>query len=584
MSIKIKIGKSLNVAVSKKEVKVMESRQKVAAEIDFDIKIKKSKNGGEKDDKESDDHLVLVDKVYTQDHYSEWHKNKDKNLFEEIIDKMMVESFMDETFKPYIDEVREIIGKKLPKDKKRFAILCTLDKNRNLLRKAKVYNTTSITKMEHIKDYIKILRDYVKVSEVEKKKFGEVMTPIDLVKEMLNKLPREVWSNPDLKWLDPCNGVGPFGALVVAGLMKGLSEWEFDEEKRYKHIVENMVYVCELQPKNMFLWMCMMDPKDEYYMNVYCGSFLDAGFDKHMKEVWGIEKFDVVVGNPPYQMAASKTHKLWVYFLDKAHDMSDILLFVNPTLLCDGRSKNIKDIRNKILKNLSYINFANKGIFNIGEEVCYYLLDKSKKVNETRVTLLDKSEVFREYEDIIYEDDIQQVINSIIDKISSKQPKINWYSDIKNTDGNGAPKSLLKTGLFSESEDEIFKFKVHHSASNTLWCSEKKSSGSLKLIFNFSGGYYDINDPDRYMFISDGIVGKQMESILINSIGEGNKLKKIYSSKIFRFFIENEKTGGFNTGLFKIPLLSSEIEWTDEKLFEYFGLSEEEKNLILKIV
>jgi hypothetical protein len=132
---------------------------------------------------------------------------------------------------------------------------------------------------------------------------------------MLNKLPRDVWSNPNLKWLEPCNGVGPFGVLVVAGLMKGLKEWEPDEDKRFKHIIQNMVYVCELQPKNMFLWMCMMDPRDEHYMNIYCGSFLDGGFDKHMKEVWGVDKFDVVVGNPPYQ---SYTH---MKFINKLIDL-----------------------------------------------------------------------------------------------------------------------------------------------------------------------------------------------------------------------------------------------------------------------
>jgi tRNA1(Val) A37 N6-methylase TrmN6 len=36
-------------------------------------------------------------------------------------------------------------------------------------------------------------------------------------------------------------------------------------------------------------------------MNIYTGSFLDEGFDKHMKEVWGLDGFDIIVGNPPYQ-------------------------------------------------------------------------------------------------------------------------------------------------------------------------------------------------------------------------------------------------------------------------------------------
>ena len=88
-------------------------------------------------------------------------------------------------------------------------------------------------------------------------------------------LPKEVWSNPNLKWLDPCNGCGPFLALVVSELMDGLEKWEPDEEKRYRYIIENMIYACELQPKNMFLWMMLMNPHGHYGMNIYTGSFLD---------------------------------------------------------------------------------------------------------------------------------------------------------------------------------------------------------------------------------------------------------------------------------------------------------------------
>ncbi len=37
------------------------------------------------------------------------------------------------------------------------------------------------------------------------------------------------------------------------------------------------------QVENMFLFMYAFDPKDEYSMNVYNDSFLDDGFEKHMK-------------------------------------------------------------------------------------------------------------------------------------------------------------------------------------------------------------------------------------------------------------------------------------------------------------
>ena len=353
-------------------IKTNPIKVKKPAGIDFNITVKKEK----KVKVEIQPELPL-ETVYNDSHYEDYRQTNNKNLFEEVIEKMMIESCMDETFKPYIDEIKEIINKKLPNSKKRFAILCTLDKNRNLLRKAKVFNNNPISKAEHIVDYMKILRRYVAVSDVEKKKFGEVMTPIDLVKEMLQKLPNEVWTNPNLKWLDPCNGVGPFGAAVVAALMNGLKKWEPDEEKRYKHIIENMVYVCELQPKNMFLWMCMMDPKNEYDMNIYCGSFLDGGFDKHMKEVWGIDKFDIVIGNPPYQDGTKEggQNKIYNDFSKKAILMSSICLFITPTSILK-KNKRFSLIE---LEGLEIVDFNADNFFDVGVNICFWLLNKNYK-------------------------------------------------------------------------------------------------------------------------------------------------------------------------------------------------------------
>ena len=58
------------------------------------------------------------------------------------------------------------------------------------------------------------------VNDVRKKVFGEVITPIDLVEEMLDTLPDEVWTNPNLKWLDPCVGVGTFMLVIIKKLIK----------------------------------------------------------------------------------------------------------------------------------------------------------------------------------------------------------------------------------------------------------------------------------------------------------------------------------------------------------------------------
>jgi type I restriction-modification system DNA methylase subunit len=123
-------------------------------------------------------------------------------------------------------------------------------------------------------------------SVAEKKKYGEVFTPFNTVRKILDQLPIEVWNNPDLKWLDPCCGIGQFPVIIVQRLMEGLKEWEEDEEKRYKHIIENMLYVGELNPKNMWIFNNLFDRMQERKLkiNFYRGDFLKDDFDKKIKE------------------------------------------------------------------------------------------------------------------------------------------------------------------------------------------------------------------------------------------------------------------------------------------------------------
>lgn len=163
------------------------------------------------------------------------------NYFEDLVDEEMIRLVSGDD-----EDVFELLMQ-LEQDEQRPAILSIIDKNMGLYEKIiSIMNGEYIPKADHISNVVEMLREYVKVGEVEKKKFGEVMTPIWLVEEMLDKLPKDVWNNPELKWLDPCNGCGIFPSVIVKRLMDGLAEWEPEEDKRYKHIVENMIYVCEL--------------------------------------------------------------------------------------------------------------------------------------------------------------------------------------------------------------------------------------------------------------------------------------------------------------------------------------------------
>jgi hypothetical protein len=244
-----------------------------------------------------------------------------KNHYEEIIDNEMLDLIV-EKYQLSDDEKKKIKGVSV--EKKRLAILSFLDENRGLYKEiTRMINTKNVSESTHIDEVVTMLRTYVKVSDVEKKTLGEVMTPLELVEDILNTLPEDVWSNPSLRWLDPCNGVGVFPSMVVQRLMSGLATAIPNEERRYKHIVENMLYVCELQPKNMFLFQCAFDPQDKYFLNTYVGSFLSENFTHHANNLWGVDKFDIIIGNPPYQTSnegEKNTTPIWQKFVQNSFE------------------------------------------------------------------------------------------------------------------------------------------------------------------------------------------------------------------------------------------------------------------------
>ena len=141
-------------------------------------------------------------------------------------------------------------------------------------------------------EWIEFVNKTIRPKEREKKLFGEVFTPLSLVNEMLDKMPKHVWKNKNLKWLEPGSGLGNFSICVYLRLMKGLRKEIKSRKERKKHILENMIYMCELNPKNVMLCKMIMggrrwtiknetdegwdfEEEMDYNLNIYEGDFLE---------------------------------------------------------------------------------------------------------------------------------------------------------------------------------------------------------------------------------------------------------------------------------------------------------------------
>jgi hypothetical protein len=110
-------------------------------------------------------------------------------------------------------------------------------------------------------------------------KHGEVFTPATLINEMLDQLPNEVWSDHTKTFFDPCAGKGNFPIQIVKRLMNGLEVWEPNEEKRYKHIMENQMFMGELQTESCDFIRQTFNPNGDIKIRLYEGSTLEMPED-----------------------------------------------------------------------------------------------------------------------------------------------------------------------------------------------------------------------------------------------------------------------------------------------------------------
>lgn len=368
-----------------------------------------------------------------------------------------------------------------------------------LLRKQKLYNITEPDKL------LEFINENLKPKIIEKKERGEVFTPMDLVNEMLDTLPESVWINKDLKWLDPAAGMGNFLVAVYMRLMKSLKDVIKDEENRRKHILEKMLYMVELDKKNVFMMKKIFCGK-KYKLNIFEGSFIDF---KHFIKVDIELNFDIILGNPPFQYKESqndKSHTIWHLFIKRSYEelLKDkgYLLFVHPSGWrdIDGDYRNIYIyIKTNNLIYLSMNTYDNgKTVFGgAGTNFDYYLVQNIKTNNNlTFINDIDNKEYKINLNDL---DFIPSGKLSLFQKLLTKKEKVNvlydrsMYGTDKNNMMHGNEK-LIKI------KNDIFKYPIIYTITqkdgcNIIYSKEKKGHfGIPKVIWSNGAGTYPIID------------------------------------------------------------------------------------------
>ena len=472
----------------------------------------------------------------------------------------------------------------------------------------------------------------------------EVFTPPDLVDKMLNLFPEEIWRNSSLKWLDPACKTGIFLRQIAKRLMMGLRDEFPDEEERREHIFHNMLYGIALTDLTALMSRRSLytsknangeksiakfetvngnityDNRAHTYKNgtcIYCGNKEGSELDRDesrerhaynfihltLEEVKNM-KFDVIVGNPPYQLSdggnGASAAPIYHFFIRQAKKLNPrYMAFIVPSRWFAG-GKGLDDFRDEMLhdrhieKLVDYPDASDcfPGV-SIEGGVNYFIWEKEHDGDCEVVTIIGDEEMssmrrnLDEYDTFIRWNNAVPILRKVralheetIDKkISSRKPfglptNFTDYDDINNPDkykiyANKKTGYVLKTLIVN----------------NAKWASKYKV-----LVANAygGGGSFPNNVISRPLIAEPESVCTEtyMVAGLFNTAEEAENLVSYIRTRFFRFLLLLRKSSQhMPKDVYSfIPDLPMNQEWTDEKLYERYGITPDEQEYIKSMV
>jgi hypothetical protein len=461
-------------------------------------------------------------------------------------------------------------------------------------------------KFQEVLEYIK---DHLTPKDKERHKFGEVFTPLTLVDEMLSKLPQEgkdnVWNKKDYKWLDPANGIGNFpikafigqneGEYKYPGLFEGLKKEIPDDKRRCEWIIENMLYMVDINGKNnliakrLFEKLCSSATANIVPLDTKEGFLTEKPLIFNGKE---IKEFDIIMGNPPFNRGGinrpdtrknkkvpayegekkEKKETIWNKFVLQSVKLlkpSGFLVFIHPIgWFHSGDYDNVREILlKKQIHNIKIYKDDSQAVKEFSGSgkisVSYYIMENIPVYKNTIVEgTLRKKENVRLTENSIILLNNSSIINKLILKLS-------FWKENKNFKHTSVPcvKGEHKqiSGIYQNGNINIVKTAQKHI-----------DSGVPKIII--SGRNYPriYIDDGKYGLVGSGV------NYWIGSSHELKLLESFLKTKLAAFLTRELKyRANFVEFKYFPDITNIPIEKiTDETLADYFGFTEGERAVI----
>lgn len=463
----------------------------------------------------------------------------------------------------------------------------------------------------------------------------EVFTPPKVANAMLDLLQQELFANPKTTFLDPCCKSGVFLREIAKRLLVGLADKIPDLQRRIDHIFHNQLFGLALTDltgltsrRSVY---CSKDASGKYSVSFFknpqghirytrcehdfqngkcrqCGasqSEYDRGAELethaysfiHSDKVFNDMQFDVIIGNPPYQLSdggnAASAIPLYHLFVQQAKRLNPRYLtmvipsrwFAGGKGLDDFRDEMIKDERIRKLIDYPVSSECFPGV-EIKGGICYFLWDRDNKgecdiktirgsnVSSLKRSLLENGcSIFIRYNEAvsIYRKVSKNLRNSFSDFVSVRKP-FGLSSDFRD---------------FSK-ETGIGKIKIY--ANKVIgWVDNEKITINKEWITKYkiliSRAYGAGEDFPHQILNTPILVDKGTcctETYLVIGPFENKKTAEniisYIKTKFFRFMvllIKNTQDAPKRVYSF-VPVQDFSKPWTDAELYEKYGLNDEE--------
>lgn len=375
--------------------------------------------------------------------------------------------------------------------------------------------------------------------------------------DIVKNIPDSVFLKKDARILNACCGHGTEADAIVER-MKNLGVTASE--------IQNRVYL--LDKYHVFTNRA----KRKGYTNVITADFLK----------WEPEmKFDVVIGNPPYQDPNNDKRMLWNQIIDKAVEVTKddgYIAMVNPTTWLTAKTNihnSYKMFEQKQVER-AVIYDKNDKPFEEGTSVSYTITKNAKRQaptplyyaqystgTETHVADIDISK------DKIWPGQLTPMHLAIHSRLQTHK-KIKF---LKSCEFHN--QKLKKKKMVSDTKDAVFKYTHHVSAAITRYTNTKFSKhDTWKVMVPLTSTI------DRAVVDNNCGHGEDMLSLYVTDQQTADNIKTLFNTQLYKFIGKLYKSGRNQPLQNLFPIVDFTKKWTDADLNDHFGFTQEERDYI----